>query len=127
MAFVDAKVTKEIRNVLKEKFPKPWKFSVTKRHYSEVVVRIMEGPEDLGRICVNGYAQINRFHLDQYGSLRPIFEKVLEAIFEGAERAGRPYYDNSDPMTDYFDTAFYLSIHVGGWGKPYRQVRKVVA
>ena len=29
------------------------------------------------------------------------------------------YYDNSDAMTDYFDTAYYYDINVGQWDKPY--------
>ena len=32
---------------------------------------------------------------------------------------GRAYYDNSDAMIDYFDTAFYVHINVGKWNKPY--------
>ena len=26
---------------------------------------------------------------------------------------------HSDAMTDYFDTAYYVNIHVGKWDKPY--------
>lgn len=29
------------------------------------------------------------------------------------------YYDNSDAMIDYFDTAYYYGINVGKWNKPY--------
>ena len=29
------------------------------------------------------------------------------------------YYDRSDAMTDYFDTAYYYHINVGSWDKPY--------
>ena len=29
------------------------------------------------------------------------------------------WYDRSDAMTDYFDTAYYFDIHVGKWDKPY--------
>ena len=29
------------------------------------------------------------------------------------------YYDNSDAMTDYFDTAYYFGIGIGRWDKPY--------
>lgn len=32
------------------------------------------------------------------------------------------YYDNSDAMTDYFDTAYYYVIAVGDWQKPYKVV-----
>lgn len=29
------------------------------------------------------------------------------------------WYDESDAMTDYFNTAYYVSIHIGKWNKPY--------
>ncbi len=29
------------------------------------------------------------------------------------------WYDRSDAMTDYFDTAYYYHINVGSWDKPY--------
>ena len=29
------------------------------------------------------------------------------------------WYDRSDAMTDYFNTAYYFDIHVGKWNKPY--------
>lgn len=32
------------------------------------------------------------------------------------------YYDDSDAMTDYFDTAYYYDIAVGDWQKPYKVV-----
>jgi hypothetical protein len=36
-----------------------------------------------------------------------------------AAMRGNLWYDNSDIMTDYFDTAYYLNINVGQWNKPY--------
>ena len=41
--------------------------------------------------------------------------KTAPANAEG----GREYYDNSDAMIDYFDTAFYTNISIGKWNKPY--------
>jgi hypothetical protein len=35
------------------------------------------------------------------------------------------YYDNSDIMTDYFDTAYYYDIAVGTWEKPYEVVNSI--
>ena len=32
------------------------------------------------------------------------------------------YHDNSDAMTDYFDTGYYYDIAVGDWQKPYKVV-----
>ena len=33
-------------------------------------------------------------------------------------------YDDSDSMTDYFDTNFYLSVYVGKWDKPFKIVQR---
>ncbi len=32
---------------------------------------------------------------------------------------GTKWFDKSDMMTDYFHTAYYLSINVGKWNRPY--------
>jgi len=42
--------------------------------------------------------------------------KTAPASIEG----GRAWYDNSDAMTDYFDTAYYTNIRIGKWDKPYK-------
>lgn len=35
---------------------------------------------------------------------------------------GAGWYDRSDAMTDYFDTAYYVDINIGKWNKPYQVV-----
>ena len=32
---------------------------------------------------------------------------------------GNKWYDKSDAMVDYFDTAYYVDINIGKWNKPY--------
>jgi hypothetical protein len=44
-----------------------------------------------------------------------------------AAMRGNLWYDNSDIMTDYFDTAYYLHINVGRWNKPYVYTGETVA
>ena len=56
---------------------------------------------------------INHHGYDEVLILRkgvPFLEAVIKVIKYGSERQ---YYDNSDPMTDYFDTAFYLDVEMG--------------
>jgi hypothetical protein len=36
-----------------------------------------------------------------------------------AAMKGGGWYDKSDIMTDYFDTAYYIDVNVGKWNKPY--------
>lgn len=42
-------------------------------------------------------------------------KEVFSIIKEG-------WWDKSDVMTDYFNTAFYYHVHVGKWNKPYVQM-----
>ena len=36
-----------------------------------------------------------------------------------AEMKGERYFNESDPMTDYFHCSHYIDIDVGNWEKPY--------
>ena len=36
---------------------------------------------------------------------------------------GNKWYDKSDAMVDYFDTAYYVDINIGKWNKPYVQTK----
>jgi hypothetical protein len=44
-------------------------------------------------------------------------KEFLAEAFDALKSAG--YYNNSDAMTDYFDTAYYYDINIGKWNKPY--------
>lgn len=44
----------------------------------------------------------------------------LTEVFTGMKAAG--WYDRSDIMTDYFDTAYYVDVNIGSWKKPYNVV-----
>jgi hypothetical protein len=35
---------------------------------------------------------------------------------------GDKWYDRSDAMTDYFDTAYYIDIQAGDWAVPYEKI-----
>jgi hypothetical protein len=47
------------------------------------------------------------------GTALSFLSEVIPALKSAA------WYDRSDAMTDYFDTAYYFDIHVGKWDKPY--------
>jgi hypothetical protein len=42
----------------------------------------------------------------------------LQECSQALRAAG--YYDRSDAMTDYFDTAYYMHLNIGAWDKPYK-------
>jgi|AntRauTorcE11897_2_1112592.scaffolds.fasta_scaffold00173_15 ribosomal protein S17E len=111
MAYIRTEEVKIIRNALKAEFPEI-KFSVTCSNYSKLNVSIMKSPyfDDGVEFEPN-----HRF-IDKYfeGDSNRVLNKINSIIREKGN-----YYDNSDAMTDYFDTAFYYSIKVGKWDKPH--------
>ena len=119
MAYISAEDVKAIRNELKATFPK-FKFGVD--------VTVKAGPTDFSD-CFRGdegYAQINHYHTHMYGDHQSFFD-AIHKIIKTAPIKGEGYwknkgwYDNSDSMTDYFDTAYYISMNVGSWNVPYVQ------
>lgn len=126
MAYITAKDVQAIRNELKAEF-KDFKFGVRKGAGSlSVKVTVKQGPTDFSDITErDGYAQINQYWLDRTGEHKAFFEKVIEIVKTAPMRgegyhANKGWYDNSDAMTDYFDTAYYFDVNVGEWNKPYK-------
>tara|TARA_R100001510_G_C7639076_1_gene196845 strand:+ start:1254 stop:1631 length:378 start_codon:yes stop_codon:yes gene_type:complete len=124
MAFISTAEVREIRNALKKEFPE-FRFGVKKRHYHAVDITVKKGPalKDIP-FDSRGYAQINEYHLDNYGKSQKFLERVVKVIKTAPANAkgGSEWYDNSDAMTDYFDTAFYFSIKIGYYNKGYEVV-----
>ena len=108
------------------------KGSLSVKNYSSITLNIKQGPIDFVAsanaviekntgIHVDGvkdYQQVNVYWVaDNYtGIAKEFLLKAVKAL-QGAD-----YYDNSDAMIDYFDTAYYYGINVGNWEKPYKLV-----
>ena len=128
MAYINAQDVKAIRDELKATFP-DFKFGVRKGYAgSSVDVTIKQGPVDFAEVFTQGrgaYAQINEYHLYNYGKYEAFFEQVLEIIKGAPARAGgRAWFDKSDAMTDYFHIAYYIHLNVGEWNAPYECTRE---
>jgi hypothetical protein len=136
MAYISTEEVAAIRKQLKAQLPE-YKFSVTKHHHSSVTVAFMKGPAfkeftyrdrngDNVAGDINTYEQLNHYHADRfYGEENGAVIKKVEKIIKTApyeEGVGDLWFDESDSMTDYFHTAYYMSIHVGKWDKPYQIV-----
>jgi hypothetical protein len=142
MAYISAEDVKAIRNELKQAFPN-WKFGVRKGSGSlSVEVAVMQGNIDfIEDYCAkdmdvvqadyvrkSGTLQVNPYWIDTHWGHAPEAAKVLTKINEIMHNApgragGKKFYDNSDAMTDYFDTAFYTHLNIGQWNKPYALVK----
>lgn len=104
MAYMSTEKAAKIRNALKAKFPEI-KFSIRKEHHSSINVNIMESP----------YFEDGEENVPRSNNIIKQIEEIVREVGE--------YYNNSDAMIDYFDTAFYYHIEVGKWDKPH--VKKV--
>jgi len=138
MAYITAQDVAAIRTELKQAFP-GWKFSVRKGSGSlSVDVTVQQGDIDFiedycakdldadqaGWARKNRSIQINQYWINDHWAHAPQARDALVRINEIMHQApgragGRKFYDNSDAMTDYFDTAFYTHLSVGAWDKPY--------
>ena len=133
MAYITADDVKAIRNELKVAFPK-WKFSCRKGSGSlSVDVTILRGTVDFSEGFQNSYngrkhCQVNQYWIDSHWTdleARAALNKINEIMHNAPGRANvlRKYYDRSDAMTDYFDTAFYTHLSIGAWDRDYELVK----
>lgn len=106
MAYIRPEQVAEMRNEIKKLCPSKegWKVSVTTENYSTVRVRLLQGPLDFGTT----YRGVNHYYIDKHYSGKQ--KDILEAI---KKITHKNWYDNSDAMTDYFDTAWYVDISIG--------------
>ena len=138
MAYISAEDVKAIRTELKAAFPK-WKFGVRKGSGSlSVDVVVQQGdidfiesycskdvePQAAEWVRKDRTIQINQFWINDHWAhdtkARDALNRINEIMHNAPGRAGgKKFYDNSDAMTDYFDTAFYTHLQVGQWNKPY--------
>ncbi len=117
MAFISTEKVKEIRTQLKKEFPN-LKFSVKKLHYSKVKIVIKSGDidfiTDYRATAQREYLNISEYSIDNFIG---VSNNILKKVFKIAKSQG--WYDNSDAMTDYFDTAYYIDVQIGDWEEPY--------
>lgn len=135
-----AKLDPAVRSVLK-KFKLKGTLSV--RNHSTIVLTISAGEIDFIENFINTernpYGRMNKsaveylrrdncmdvnpywYHEHFSGVAKDCLEELYSALYSA------DWYDRSDIMTDYFDTAYYVDIHIGKWNKPYRVTGQVLA
>ena len=95
------------------------KGTIAINHYSSLVVNIQSGVLDFSGHFTHGdgYIQVNTYHINNWysGTIKRFLGDLHKAM------KGNKWYDKSDAMTDYFDTAYYMDINIGKWNKPYIQ------
>lgn len=89
-------ICRHLRADLKSQFPKPWKFTVKRDHYSAITISIKSVPKNVVKNLEKSKHTLLKEHFGP-----EIYNKLMEI--------GNAYnYDNSDGSVDYFDTNYYL-------------------
>ena len=64
---------------------------------------------------IRNHIQVNPYWFEDHFTYHA--QRVIGECVEALKSAN--YYDKSDAMIDYFDTAYYYHLNVGSWDKPY--------
>jgi len=113
MAYVSKETKKELAPEIKKVLAEfGVKGTIKVNNYATLVVTLRKIPVGMftDREIENG---VNVYHLEWFeGTAKLFLIKLLAAM------KGKKWYDKSDAMTDYFDTAWYNDIKIGEWNKP---------
>lgn len=129
MAYMSQEKKAKIATLLKPILAKYGvKGTLAVRNHSTIVLNVKSGKIDfIENYLADGKCQDESF-VRRYGSIdvnpywfQDHFTGKAKAFLTEVFRAmkGADWYDNSDAMTDYFDTAYYVDVNIGKWNKPY--------
>jgi len=120
MAYIDKQKTKLIREKLKKEFPrkKGWKFSVRNRDHSCIDIDIMEAPI---RFHEKNDVSLNHHNYKNYKNSE-ILKKIAQIANGYFLPKEQQNFDNSDPMTDYFNVGWYVRINQGKYDKDFKLI-----
>lgn len=114
-------IAKAIRKYAKAVHP-DYKFSVTTKSYSggsTLNVTLLEGAQEAFQNPDDrGYKQI--YTSDLAGQNQELTEPVRLVMADMSSCVNSYRMDDSDSMTDYFDTNFYYHLNVGNYDRPYK-------
>lgn len=116
-----ARIAAKVKPILKKYGVKG---SLSVHHYSKIILTIQSGKIDFFANQVDKddkkfHKSVNPYwYKDHYdGVAKAFLSEVVPAMYSA------DYYNNSDVMTDYFDVAYYVSVDIGKWNKPYELVK----
>jgi hypothetical protein len=134
MAYMNQERKQKIAQALKPVLAKfGVKGTLRVRNHTAITLTLKSGPIDFiansNRVCGSNHYQVSRGfrpNTNSYDQVNPywfqdhydgVAKEFLIEAFKALKAAD--YYDNSDAMTDYFDTAYYYDLNIGRWDKPY--------
>ena len=120
MAYISQQDKKDLAPAIKSVLKNyGMKGTISINHHSSLVVTVQSGVLDFSGHFTHGdgYIQVNTFshNIDTWysGTIKNFLKDLVKAM------KGNKWYNKSDAMVDYFDTAYYIDINIGKWNKPY--------
>ena len=120
MAYVSQSLKKQLAPAIKAVLKKyKMKGSIAVDNHSTLVVNLKSGAIDFQK-DYNGegahHYQINPYWFQNHyeGAAKSFLTELLAAM-----KPEDVWYDNTDAMIDYFDTAYYMDVNIGQWNKEY--------
>lgn len=116
MAYVSKEAKATIAQNLKPVLKKYGvKATLAVSNHRTIVLNVRESAIDFLSGFDRDHVSVNTYWTqDHYtGAALAFLTEALQAL----RSAG--WYDRSDIMTDYFNTAYYIDINIGTWDKPY--------
>jgi len=114
MAYVSKETKKELAPEIKKVLAEYGvKGTIKVNNYMTLVVTLRKVPA--GMFTPKEIADgVNVYHIERFfeGTAKKFLTKLLAAM------KGAKWYDKTDAMIDYFDTAWYNDIKIGEWNKP---------
>lgn len=124
MAYVNQEMKKRVADALKPVLKRYGvKGTLSIRNHHALILTVKSGKIDFVSNLVgtndikvrDNYLQVNPFWYQEHfnGEARDFLSDAFTAL------KSANWYDRSDAMIDYFDTAYYIDLNIGRWNKPY--------
>lgn len=106
-----------VRAWLKETYP-GYKFSVRRENYHSIHIQLMKADfEAFTKESGKVQGDVNHYHI---GSDKSLTDRAKDVMVNICDFIMSYNFDDSDPMTDYFHTNFYLTLGIGSYKQPYK-------
>ena len=110
-------ITELVRAWLKETYP-GYRFSVRRENYNSIYIKLVSADfEAFTRESGKVQDSINHYNIERNPDLT---DRAKEVMMNVRDFIMSYNFDDSDAMTDYFHTNFYLTLGIGSYRKPYK-------
>ena len=106
-----------VRTWLKETYPR-YRFSVRRENYNSIYIKLMSADfEAFTKESGKVQDTINHYNIEWNPALT---DRAKEVMMNVCDCVMSYNFDDSNAMTDYFHTNFYLTLGIGSYRKPYK-------